>query len=151
MSKTYGILFDDISTEIDMELKGEVTFDGKDGKTKIAVKRLLKYKEAMSFVDDVVTQCVDIKACSYRPEVFDYAVKMNTLVYYAGFASPASTENAYSVIYGTNLYEVVRGEIDEEQYMALVSAAKERINNGKEIINRLPASKKDTGSEGEEE
>ena len=151
MSDKSGITFDAIVDEMEVDLSTEVVFLGISKEAKIPVKRLLGYKEAMEFVDDIVAQCTYIDGCVYRPEVFDFSVKMNTLVHYAGFKKSGTIESAYSVIYCTDLYEVIRVEIDDEQYMSLVSAAKEKINNNREIMNNLLIAKMNEENKGEEE
>ena len=145
------ITFDTIAYEMEVDLSDEVMFDGRDNEVSVKLKRVLEYKEALAFVDDIVAACTNVEECVYRPEVFDFSVKMNTLVHYAGFAKPEAIESAYSVIYCTNLYEVIRNEIDEEQYMALISAAKERINNNREIMNKVIAAKMNMEIKREEE
>lgn len=141
MSKMNKITFNMVAAEMDEDVNAEVTFAGKHKELKIAMKRRLDFNDAMMFVRDIAASCVDVASGAYMPEAFDFSVKANTLVYYAGFSAPDNIKNAYSVIYGTNLYEVIRNEIDEEQYMALISAAKERINNDKEIMNNTQAGK----------
>ena len=151
MSETNRITFDAIAVEMEVDLNAEITFEGKSETMSVRLKRLLGYEEAMAFVEDIVAQCTNIERSVYRPEAFDFSVKMNTLVHYAGVEKADSMESVYSVIYCTDLYEVIRGEIDEEQYMALVSAAKERINNNREIMNSLLIAKMNAENKGEEE
>lgn len=141
MNKMNKITFNMVAAEMDENIMTEVAFSGKNKELKISVKRRLDFEDAMKFVRDVAGSCTDINEGSYMPEAFDFSVKVNTLVYYAGFNDPDDIQKAYSVIYGTNLYEVVRDVIDEGQYFALVSAAKERVGNDKEILNNSYAAK----------
>ena len=141
MSKTNKVTFNMISAEMDEDLNVEVTFAGKNNEIKMNVVRRLEFDDAMMFVHDIAASCKDVAGVNFLPEVFDFAVKANTLIYYAGFEAPKEIEKAYAVIYGTNLYDVIRNEIDEEQYLALVSAAKERVNNDREIMNNTQAAK----------
>lgn len=141
MSKTNNMTFNMIAAEMDEVLDTEITFDGKHGTMNIGVVRRLDFNKAMRFVRDVAGSCANASTGEYLPEAFDFSVKVNTLVYYAGFNAPDDIEKAYDVIYGTNLYEVIRNEIDEEQFFALVHAAKERVSNEREIMNNTQAAK----------
>ena len=141
MSKMNKITFNMVAAEMAEDIMTEVSFSGKNNELKISVRRRLDFEDAMKFVRDVAASCTDVNEGLYMPEAFDFSVKVNTLVYYAGFNNPDDVPKAYSVIYGTDLYEVVRDVIDEGQYFALVSAAKELVSNNKEILNNSYAAK----------
>ena len=105
------------------------------------VKKRLTAKEALEFVDDIVSLCVDTDEGTYTPEIYDGAVRIMTLRTYAGFGGPKTFEEAYKVAYGTDVYRKVLDVIDQEQYNWLLDGAQKKITFMANAIVATAASK----------
>ena len=132
MSSTNNVTFDMIAA--DMEKKDDVALEytGKNRKFEMKIKRILGFKDAMSFVKSIVSVCTDKDEMLYAPETFDFAIRANTLIYYAGLKAPRNIEKCYEVVYGTELYKMVTNRINEHQFNTLVRAAMNRLEYIKE-------------------
>lgn len=105
-------------------LPGTVTcrcWDGEDA-PEIAVKVRLSLQEAVDFVAEALSQCVDVEDGSYLPILKEFAIKRNILRYYASFKLPTDAHKQYRLIYGTDVCRRVLKLIDREQYGEIVAA-----------------------------
>lgn len=96
-------------------------WDGEDA-PEIAVKVRLSLQEAVDFVAEAVSQCVDVEDGSYLPILKEFAVKRNLLRYYASFKLPTDAHKQYRLIYGTDVCRRVLKLIDMEQYEEILAA-----------------------------
>lgn len=106
----------------------EVKLDGEyfSGVT-LEVKKMLTLPESAAFVRDVYGTCVDEAEGTYMPEAFEFAVRLFTLIHYAGVEAPKDAGKAYSALFFTDLYDRIREAIDDDQHIDLIDAARERI------------------------
>lgn len=112
-----------------------------DGDVTLGVKERLDMKHALQFVQDIVSICFDQEETTYYPEIFDAAVRMATLMHYAGVESPKDVNKAYAVVYGTHIYERICDVIDKEQFMALVDGARKNIEFKRDLLAATSAQK----------
>lgn len=103
-----------------------VKIDGAE-EFEITVRKVLPFGEAMDFMSEIVTMCVDTESGEYIPEAYDMAVRMYTLIHYANFAMPSSIEKAYWLLYSTDVYGYVVDAVDVTQYAALIRAVDNKI------------------------
>lgn len=134
MAKTKKVTFGMLAADMPEVEYTTVTYKGKNKEYNINVKIFLDFEEAMMFVNDIANACANSVNENYRPEVFDFAVKASALAYYAGIEIGEDAGKVYDVIYGTDLYQRVREVINEEQFLALASAARDRVNYDRDNI-----------------
>ena len=141
MSKTKKITFNMIAS--DMKRNGEaiVRFNGINNEYEIGVKTSLGFREAMGFIRDVVASCCDMDAGVYSPEGFDFALRVNTLVYYAGFTAPTDIDKAYDVAYCSGLFESVIEVIDQRQFDEMVGAINSQLRYSRGLLIASQSSK----------
>ncbi len=120
----------------------DVALDGKPyhGLT-LHVKQNLELKDAMGFVQDIVTTCIDDEKADYMPESFEFAVRLYTLYHYANIDLTKNANNAYTAIYCTDLYDRVLRVIDSAQHACLISAASARIDHWRKMMESSVATK----------
>ncbi len=100
----------------------------------LSVKKNLPLKEAMGFVGDLVTTCIDEEKGEFMPEWFDFAVRIYVLVYYAGIEMPRNVSAAYAILYETDLFDRIFPIIDKRQFDVLVNAATSRIEHWRNMM-----------------
>ena len=134
---TKKITFNMLEVDMPREEPVKIRF-GTDDKFEISVKKTLNVLEALQFVRSVAEACVNVDTGVYTPELFDFAVKVNTLTAYAGITGfeAKKIEKVYRVIYGSDIFNRVFQEIDHTQYNVLARAAKERVEfSAKNIVS----------------
>ena len=153
---TYGMIASDMNDENTVQLE----YAGARGKYEFNVKRSLSFDEAAEFVASIVVLCFDSDNGIYRPQALDFAIRFCTHDAYANIELPnkKNIKRAYDVIYKTDLYDMVKAAVDEEQYEALVHAAVQRIKYERDMavsaavvqINQLIAKMNEVMADGEQ-
>ena len=100
----------------------------------VEVKHRLDFKEAIQFAQNIVSICFDDDDTDYYPEVFDTAVRISTLMSYAGVDAPKDFNKAFSVVYGTPLFDRIMAVIDANQWDVLVEGARRKIAFKRNLI-----------------
>lgn len=100
----------------------------------VEVKHRLDFKEAIQFAQNIVSICFDGDDTDYYPEVFDAAVRISTLMSYAGVDAPKDFNKAFSVVYGTPLFDRIMAVIDANQWDVLVEGARRKIAFKRNLI-----------------
>lgn len=100
----------------------------------VEVKHRLDFKEAIQFAQNIVSICFDDDDTDYYPEVFDAAVRISTLMSYAGVDAPKDFNKAFSVVYGTPLFDRIMAVIDANQWDVLVEGARRKIAFKRNLI-----------------
>lgn len=122
--------------------KTEVKLEGEYFKdVTIQVKHSLPLEEAMSFVRDIVATCTDDEEAEFLPELFDFAVRMYVVMYYAGVDLSKDVKKAYRILYDTKLFELVYAHVNTSQSSNLILAAEKRIEHWKNILSSSVAGK----------
>lgn len=93
------------------------------------VKDHLSFDEMMHFVDNVVTSCFDTKTGEYRPEVMDFAIRINTLRCYTDIELPTSMDEKYEMAVASGIVEEVLEYINRPQYLNMVSSIEAKVQN----------------------
>lgn len=127
MSKSKKITFNMINAMLPEIEEHEVVIDKDSGMT-ISVKSMLGFGEAMNFVRSIAAASFDGDGM-YMPEVFDFVVAINAMMYYAGFDEPKDFEKAYHVLMCSNVYNMIMERVNKGQFNALVDAARALINH----------------------
>lgn len=121
---------------IESKLEGECFKD-----VMIYVKHTLSLEEAMGFVNNIVATCIDDEEGDYSPELFEFAVQLYTLLYYANIDLTKDAKKAYRILYGTTIHAQIHKFIDKEQYIELINAAESKIEHWKSVLTASVASK----------
>ena len=107
----------------------------------IQVRRTLPLEDAVNFVKDISATCVDDEQAEFMPELFDFAVRMYTVMYYANIDLSKDVKKAYRILYDTTLFKQVYGFVDAEQITNLILSAEKRIEHWKNILSASVAGK----------
>ncbi len=101
----------------------------------VEIKHRLDFKEAIQFAQNIVSICYDDDDdTDYYPEVFDAAVRISTLMSYAGVDAPKDINKAFNVVYGTALFDRILAIIDDNQWHILVEGARRKIAFKRSLI-----------------
>jgi len=123
MAKAKKVTFSMLEKHVDdIPMREFVIEDG----VALQVKHVLGFKEAMDFVRAASEECFD-KNGNYMPEVVEFIIRMNTLIYYAGLPAPTNYEKAYRAVMLWDGYEELMDYINSEQYDGLTAAIYARI------------------------
>ncbi len=122
--------------------KTEVKLEGKFFKdVTIQVRHTLPLEDAVGFVKNIAATCVDDKQADYMPELFDFAVRMYVVLYYANVDLTKDVKKAYRILYGTTLFEQIYTHVNTVQLSELTHAAEKRIEHWKNILSSSVAGK----------
>lgn len=108
------------------------------------VVRTLPLKDSIAFMQDIVGMCFDEGSADYGPELFDFAVRAATLVYYGGIDVPKDLEKAYKVCYETTLYDDIYKVINIDQVHELTMGADRKLDYFKDLLCSSAAQKANT-------
>lgn len=131
MAKTKKMTFNMLAVGVE---KAEPTSVAKFNEHELIVKTELDLVDSVDFVGSIVESCIDQVTGMYNPEVFDFACRVNTLVFYAGVQTPTDLDKAWDVVYHTDLVSIVMRNIEPEKYVSLIDAAKKRIEFLKDVF-----------------
>lgn len=106
----------------------------------VPVKSYIGLVDMIKFVREVRDSCFEDETMEYLPEAKDFAIRINTLVYYAGVAVPTDTSKAYDLLYGTDIYNMVFEHIDDHQYYQIMCSIDDAIEHKRELIRESHAS-----------
>lgn len=140
MAKTKKLSFNSLADEIKEQEVKTIRLDP-DSKFEIHVKPTLSMGEAMKFVNNVVSACVDLETMNYTPEAYDLALRLATIVTYTDIEPPKNYEKAYKVLYETKLYDKILDCVNKEHYFVLVDAAYDHIEYLKNSLISVSAVK----------
>lgn len=107
----------------------------------IQVRTTLPLEDAMGFVRDIVATCVDDENAAYSPELFDFAVRLYTLMYYANIDLSKDAKKAYQILYNTGIFDQVSESVQAEQLVELIESAEKKIEHWKNILSSSVAGK----------
>lgn len=107
----------------------------------IQVRTTLPLEDAMGFVRDIVATCIDDENAEYSPELFDFAVRLYTLMYYANIDLSKDAKKAYQILYNTGIFDQVSESVQAEQLVDLIEAAEKKIEHWKNILSSSIAGK----------
>lgn len=93
----------------------------------LIIKKNLSLSEAMSFVQNVVDSCFDNGV--YRPELKEFAIKLNMINSYSNLSLPSNFERSYEYIYTTDICQTIKLVISGRQYDELIRAIDEKISS----------------------
>jgi len=134
MAKSKKLTFNMIWTGSSKMADTVVRYNAGKQEFELTVKRTLSLDDARAFVAGVVRSVINSATGDYKPELYDFVLRMFTLIFYAGVSAPTNLEKAYDIIYKTVLYETVMAEIDMTQYRDIVTAIDKYIEFEKDII-----------------
>lgn len=117
-------------TKTDIKLEGECFKE-----VTVSVRHTLPLEDAMNFVKDVFATCVDDEQSEFMPELFDFAVRMYTVMYYANIDLSKDVKKAYRILYDTNLFRQVYSAVDMEQITNLILSAEKRLEHWRNIAS----------------
>lgn len=120
----------------DIKLEGEYFKD-----VTVQVRRTLPLEDAMNFVKDITATCIDDEQAEFMPELFDFAVRMYIVMYYANIDLSKDVKKAYRILYDTTLFEQVYAHVNTVQSTNLILSAEKRIEHWKNILSSSLAGK----------
>lgn len=120
----------------DVKLEGEYFKD-----VTVQVRRTLPLEDAMNFVKDITATCIDDEQAEFMPELFDFAVRMYVVMYYANVDLSKDVKKAYRILYDTTLFEQVYAHVNTAQSTNLILSAEKRIEHWKNILSSSLAGK----------
>ena len=136
--KSKKLTFNMIASKIDHAEEPEtITMDDMT----IEVKKRLDMKHALQFVQDIVSTCFDEEEATYIPEIFDAAIRIGTLMHYAGFDVPKDAGKAFAVVYETDLFDRILTIIDKKQFEELITGAKRKMAFKRDLLVSTAAQK----------
>lgn len=86
----------------------------------ISVRPLLTFRETSCFVNTVMAACFDDEHGIAVPEAMDFAIRANTVLRYTNLELPEDLEEQYTVLYGTDIYDTIRQNIQTAQLDAII-------------------------------
>ena len=107
----------------------------------VQVRRTLPLEDAMNFVKDITATCIDDEQAEFMPELFDFAVRMYIVMYYANIDLSKDVKKAYRILYDTTLFEQVYAHVNTVQSTNLILSAEKRIEHWKNILSSSLAGK----------
>lgn len=117
-------------SKTDVQLEGDFFKD-----VTIQVRRTLPLDDAMKFVKDITATCIDEEQAEFMPELFDFAVRMYVVMYYANIDLSKDVKKAYRILYDTMLFKQVYAHVNTEQSSNLILSAEKRIEHWKNILS----------------
>lgn len=94
----------------------------------VSVKRFISFINMMSLVDGVVSGCFAKSDNSYLPEVRDFFFRCSIVEFYTNIVLPDSVEEKNSIVYGTDIVDLIMQHIDKGQLRAIVDGIEKKIN-----------------------
>ena len=86
----------------------------------ISVRPLLTFRETSCFVNTVMAACFDDEHGIAVPEAMDFAIRANTVLRYTNLELPEDLEEQYTILYGTDIYDTIRQNIQTAQLDAII-------------------------------
>lgn len=106
------------------------------------VRKTLPLNDSMRFVTDVVTSCADVDKGEYTYSGYDFAMRANTIAYYAELKiGKSDMSKLYRLMYETDIYDRVRAVINEDQYDALINAVWGELEYAREMLTSTAGTK----------
>ena len=102
-----------------------VQYNGLD----VIIKKHIELEDMAGFVDVCVKSCFDEDNAGYTPESKDFVIRACIINYYTNITLPMSIKKQYSMVYGTDIINVVKEHINKEQLAAIIDAINEKIRN----------------------
>lgn len=93
----------------------------------VAVKHTIGLTSMIEFVNDAADSCFS-ESGSFVPEVMDFAIKSNILSRYANFELPEDLEHRYTLIYGSDIVDVVCEHINTTQLREITTAVRRKVD-----------------------
>lgn len=107
----------------------------KIGDVDVNIKYTISMDEAFRFSNSVVDLCYSDKDSSYSPEIKDFAIRVNLVSRYTNIELPESTEDKYMFLYATDVFDIVRREVNPRQLRSIIYGIDERIEYINDITN----------------
>ena len=93
----------------------------------VEINKTLDFKEAMTFVDNIVSLVYDKESISYMPELKDIAIRRSVIDLYTNIELPNDINECHRILYETNLFEFVIGKINGRQFNMLIASANDKL------------------------
>lgn len=107
----------------------------KIGDVDVDIKYTIPMAEAFKFSNSVVDLCYSDKDSTYSPEIKDFAIRINLVSRYTNIELPESTEDKYMFLYATDVFDIVRREVNPRQLRSIIYGIDERIEYINDITN----------------
>lgn len=93
----------------------------------ILVKPVIGLADMQKFVQESINSCFS-KGGEFMPGAEDFAIRVNLIEKYTSAVLPSDIKVQYSLLYGTNLFEMVLEAIDSDQFSIIRKAIEKGIH-----------------------
>ena len=98
-----------------------------NGIVDMQVKKMIGYSDFVSAVNSIANGCFNEETGEVLYEVVDFIERAEVIERYTDYQLPDDIDEAFDVIYGTNVYEQACGVINEGQLIRLFAAAEAKM------------------------
>ena len=123
-----NIAYADLSKNVDITPKSRVV---EWNNLNLNIKNILTLNEVIEFMEAVTMTC--FVEGDYRPEFKDFAMRCVVAELYVDIELPDDVDDKYSLMFNTDLYEVITSNCDKEFFKNLKSSVESRLDYLKEV------------------
>lgn len=106
----------------------DVTYTDKWNGLDIEITKVIGMREMMGFVINVVEGCFTSDE-TYLPELKDYNIKENIILYYTNIELPDEVVDKYDLLYATDIVDFVVERINKSQIKEIVRSIDKKIEH----------------------
>lgn len=123
-------IVDSIDNTIKLEWHGE----------EIEITKTLSLQDMIGFVDNVVNSCI-YEDGTYRPEIMEFAIRVNAVERYSSLHLPDIIEDKYDSVFRTDLFPFICEQINIEQLEDIKASVLRKISAILDINMRMESAK----------
>ena len=94
----------------------------------INVRYSLDLREALAFIDNVMSACTDADTGDFHVEMLDLITRASVVTMFTNIELPADLETQFKILYWTDLYGEIKARINESQLESLTNTIERYIN-----------------------
>lgn len=95
----------------------------------INVRYSLDLREALAFIDNVMSACTDADTGDFHVEMLDLITRASVVTMFTNIELPVDLETQFKILYWTDLYGEIKARINESQLESLTNTIERYINN----------------------
>lgn len=99
----------------------------------IEVKNFIGLNEVVQLAEEVAGNSFLADGEGFIPEVTEFCFRKAVIEHYTNIRLPQNAGKIYDIVFGTDLYHVIREHIDEDQLVDLRSAVDEKIDHRRDM------------------
>lgn len=94
--------------------------------SELHIKKNISYAETVQFVNEAANVCFGDSG-EYHPENLNFAFRAGAVMHYTNATVPTDGEKAYALLYGTDIYDILCGKVNQAQLDMIREAIECRI------------------------